>query len=346
MNKSKKVTVGGLGHILKSAGSGFMKDSVPRLSAALAYYTIFSMGPMLVVVIFLANLFLGQQAAEGTIYEQAKGLVGSEAAMQIQEIIKNATHSGANTVAAIIGFTTLFIGATTVFSEIQESINLIWRLKVKAKRGWLKMLFNRLISFSLVVGLGFILLVSLIINTAVEGLMGKLEKLFPKESVHIIYIGNLVVTLFVTAILFAIIFKVLPDAILHWKDVVAGALFTAVLFMVGKFGITFYINRSNIGSAYGAAGSLAVLFVWVYYSAMILYYGAEFTKCYAIKYGSEIRPSEYAVIIQTVQVESKKHSIQENEEVAATTEKAFQRVKNHLDEDPSPHLKNDGETKG
>lgn len=323
--------------MLKSAGIGFMKDSVPRLSAALAYYTIFSIGPMLVVVIFLANLFLGKQAAEGTIYEQAKVLVGSEAALQIQEIIKNATHSGANTLAAIIGFTTLFIGATTVFSEIQESINLIWRLKVKSRRGWLRMLFNRLLSFSLVVGLGFILLVSLIINTAVEGLMGKLERLFPRESVQLLYVGNLLATLFITTILFAIIFKVLPDAILHWKDVAAGALFTAVLFMVGKFGITFYINRSNIGSAYGAAGSLAVLFVWVYYSAMILYYGAEFTKCYAIRYGSEIRPNVYAVIFQTVQVESKKHSIQENEEVAATTEKALQRVKNHLDEDTSKH---------
>lgn len=331
-----RITVKGLGQVLKSAGTGFMKDSVPKLSAALAYYTIFSMGPMLVVVIFLANLFLGQQAAEGTVYAQARDLVGDQAALQIQEIIRNATLSGASNVAAIIGFTTLFIGATTVFSEIQDSINRIWHLKVKAKRGWLKMLLNRLLSFSLVLGLGFILLVSLFVNTLVEGMMGRLQELFPSRSVQLVYVTNLLVTLFIISLLFAIIFKVLPDAIIRWKDVVIGALVTAILFMIGKFGITFYINRSDVGSAYGAAGSLAVLFVWVYYSSMILYYGAEFTKCYAIKYGSEIRPNEYAVIFQTVQVESKKHSIQENEEVAETTEKELQKVKEKLDEGQPP----------
>lgn len=332
----EKMTIRGIGKVFQSAGSGFIKDSVPKLSAALAYYTIFSIGPMLVVIIFLANLFLGQQAAEGSVYEQARDLVGDEAALQIQEIIKNATLSGTNNIAAIIGFTTLFIGATTVFSEIQDSINSIWRLKVKAKRGWLKMLFNRLLSFSLVIGLGFILLVSLFINTAVEGFMGRLQELFPKRSVQLIYITNLIVTLFIISLLFAIIFKVLPDAIIRWRDVAVGALVTAMLFMIGKFGITFYINSSDIGSAYGAAGSLAVLFVWVYYSSMILYFGAEFTKCYAIKYGTEIIPNEYAVIFQTVQVESKKHTIQENEEVAETTEKTLQKVKDELDEQSNP----------
>lgn len=331
-----RITLSGLGGVLKSAGNGFIKDSVPKLSAALAYYTIFSMGPMLVVIIFLANIFLGQQAAEGTIYEQARDMVGDRAALQIQEIIKNATLSGASNIAAVIGFTTLFIGATTVFSEIQDSINLIWRLKVKTKRGWLKMLMNRLLSFSLVIGLGFILLVSLFINTFVEGMMDKLQELFPKRSVQFIYITNLLITLLIISLLFAIIFKVLPDAIIRWRDVAVGAFVTGILFMIGKFGITFYINRSNIGSAYGAAGSLAVLFVWVYYSSMILYYGAEFTKCYAIKYGSEIRPNEYAVIFQTVQVESKKSSIQENEEVAAVTEKELQKVKDELDEGRKP----------
>jgi membrane protein len=336
----EKITLGGLGKVFKSAGAGFVKDSVPKLSAALAYYTIFSMGPMLVVIIFLANLFLGQQAAEGTVYEQARGMVGDQAAIQIQEIIKNATLSGTNNLAAIIGFTTLFIGATTVFSEIQDSINLIWRLKVKAKRGWLKVLINRLLSFSLVIGLGFILLVSLFINTLVEGLMSRLQEIFPQQSIKLIYVTNLLVTLFIISLLFAIIFKVLPDAIIRWRDVAVGALVTAMLFMIGKFGITFYINSSDIGSAYGAAGSLAILFVWVYYSSMILYYGAEFTKCYAIRFGSEIRPNEYAVIFQTVQVESKKHSIQEHEQVAQTTEKELQRVKDKLDDHIKPATNN------
>jgi membrane protein len=327
-----KLTLGGIGEVLKKAGAGFMKDKVPKLSASLAYYTIFSMGPMLVVVIFLINLFLGRQAAEGTIYEEAKGLVGDQAAIQIQEIIRNAALSGANNLAAIIGFATLLIGATTVFSEIQDSINSIWKLKVKAKKGWLRMLINRLRSFSLVISLGFILLVSLAFNTLVEGFMDRLQELFPRRSVNIIYIVNLLLTLFIISTLFAIIFKVLPDAIIRWRDVAVGAFFTALLFMIGKFGITFYINNSDVGSTYGAAGSLAVLFVWVYFSSMILYFGAEFTKAYAVKYGAEIRPDEYAVIIQTVQVESKKSSVQENEEDTEKTEKELQKAKDELDE--------------
>ena len=194
------------------------------------------------------------------------------------------------------------------------------------------MLINRLRSFSLVISLGFILLVSLAFNTLVEGFMDRLQELFPRRSVIIIYIVNLLLTLLIISTLFAIIFKVLPDAIIRWRDVAVGAFFTALLFMIGKFGITFYINNSDVGSTYGAAGSLAVLFVWVYFSSMILYFGAEFTKAYAVKYGAEIRPDEYAVIIQTVQVESKKSSVQENEEDTEKTEKELQKAKDELDE--------------
>jgi membrane protein len=319
------------GLLLKIAGEGFVNDRVPKLSASLAYYTIFSLGPMMIVVIFLTNLFLGKQAIEGTLYEQIKDLVGSEAALQIQEIIKNAAIDGASNVAAIIGFITLLVGATTVFSEIQDTINMIWKLKVKSERGWLKMLMNRLWSFSLVVSLGFILLVSLFINTLVEGFMGKLQQIFPERSVILVYVLNLVITLFIISLLFAIIFKVLPDAVIRWKDVVVGAIFTAILFMIGKFGITFYISKSEVASTYGAAGSLAILLLWVYFSSIILYFGAEFTKAYAVKFGSEIRPNEYAVVFQTIQVESKKETVQENEETIAETEKVLQQAKDELD---------------
>ncbi len=314
-----KITFKGFWQILKKAGAGFMKDKVVKLSASLAYYTTFSLGPMIIVIIFLANIFFGREAIEGTIYGQIRGMVGDPAALQIQEIIKNAAISGSSTLSAVIGVITLLIGATTVFSEMQDSINMIWNLQVKTDKGWLKMLMNRLWSFSIVVSLGFLLLVSLIINGLLEGFMGKLQEIFPHIAVYMVYIVNLLITLLVVSFLFAIIFRVLPDAVIAWSDVAVGAIFTAVLFMIGKFGITLYINNSNMGSAYGTSGSLVILLVWVYYSSIILYFGAEFTKAYAVKYGSEIKPNDYAVTVQVIKVERGKNSVQQNEKETEET---------------------------
>ncbi len=327
----EKLSLKSLGNVIKEAGFGFTRDKVPKLSAALAYYTIFSLGPMLIVIIYLSNLFFKKQAIEGQIFGQIRGVVGDSAALQIQEMIKNVSLSGNNTIAAVIGFVTLLIGATTVFSEIQDSINIIWKLRIKSEAGILKMIKTRLLSFSLVISLGFLLLVSLIINSLIEGLMDKLKEIFPHITVVLVYITNLAITLLITSALFGIIFKVLPDAIIRWKDVIVGALVTAVLFMIAKFGITFYIGNSNPGSAYGAAGSLVVLLLWIYFTSMILYFGAEFTKCYALKFGSEIRPTNHAVIVHTVQVESKKGSLQDIEKDEAETEKELQKAKDELD---------------
>ncbi len=284
---------------------------------------------MMLVIIFFSNLFWGREAIEGTIYSQISGVVGNTAALQIQEIIKNASISG-NNFAAVIGFVTLLIAATTVFTEMQDSLNMIWNLRVKEGSGWLQMLKNRLLPFSIVAGLGFLLLGSLIINALLEGFMSKLQEMFPDAAIVVVYIVNLLLTLLVVAFLFAIIFKVLPDAVIQWKDVAAGALFTAVLFMIGKFCITFYINNSNMGSTYGSAGSLVILMLWIYYSSTILYFGAEFTKAYAVKYGAEIKPDEYAVTIQVVQVESSESSVQQNEKNSKKTEKEVKRVKEDI----------------
>ncbi|MBS7563951.1 YihY/virulence factor BrkB family protein [Mucilaginibacter sp. Bleaf8] len=316
MDTSKKITLKGLWHVLKQAGSGFVDNKITKLSASLAYYTIFSLGPLLMVIIYLANIFWRKEAIEGLLYEQIKEIVGSKAALQIQEIIKNAAVIGSNAFTAIIGFVTLIIGATSLFTEMQDSINMIWNLQVDSEKGWWVTLKNRLVSFSLVAGLAFMLLVSLIINGVVEGFMDKLEAFIPYGTVQLVYIGNLVITLLITTILFAIIFKVLPDAIIRWRDVAVGSLFTAVLFMLGRFGIAFYIGNSNPGSAYGTAGSLIILLLWIYYSAIILYFGAVFTKHYAVKYGCEIKPNDYAVTFQTIQVKSNKSTIQENENSA------------------------------
>ncbi|HKP31373.1 MAG TPA: YihY/virulence factor BrkB family protein [Chitinophagaceae bacterium] len=317
----KKLTLKGLWKSLKLAATGFMDDKILKLSAALAYYTVFSLGPMFIVILFITDITLGKEAIEGRVYGQIAGLVGSEAAVQIQEMIRNSALSNKGPLAAIIGGITLLIGATGVFAEIQDSINQIWGLKAKTKKGWLKMLMNRLVSFSIVVSLGFLLLVSLVINGLLEGMMDRLKEMFPNLAVVVVYIINIIITFGVTTLLFGIIFKVLPDAKIKWRDVIIGSMATAILFMIGKFAITFYIGSSDIGSTYGAAGSLVVLLVWVYYSSLILYFGAEFTKAYAANYGSRILPNNYAVWIKQVEVEEENGSLKQMENKKHTEDK-------------------------
>jgi membrane protein len=291
--------------ILKESANGFIDDKVLKLSASLAYYTIFSVAPMLIVIIFFCDLFLGKEAVEGTLYTQIRGMVGDQAAIQVQQMIRNATLSRDMSWATIIGFVTLVIGATGVFAEIQDSINTIWRLKTKPKKGkgLLNMVLNRLQSFSLVVSMGFILLVSLVVNGLIEILNKNLERLFPEITVVLMYVLNMTITFVVISTLFAVIFKVLPDARIRWKDVIVGSITTAILFMLGKFGIGIYLGASKIGSTYGAAGSIVIILLWVYYSAAILYFGAEFTRAYVQHFGARIYPNEYAVWVKQVEVD-------------------------------------------
>jgi membrane protein len=308
----KKARFKSIWAVIKEAASGFANDNVLKMSGSLAYSTIFSIAPLLIVLIFLADLFFGRDAIEGTIYGQIQEFVGSAAAMEIQNMIRNASLSGKSKGALVLGIITLVIGATSVFGEIQDSINRIWGLKPKPKKGWVKMLLNRLLSFSVIGSLGFILMVSLVLNTIIEALMTRLQKLFPEVTVLLAYIVNQVLILVVTTFLFGVIFKVLPDARIKWRDIIVGAFVTAVLFMAGKFGITFYISNSSIGTAYGAAGSLVIILLWVYYSSAILYFGAEFTKAYAVGRGARIYPNHYAVWVRLVEVEEEANtSIQE-----------------------------------
>ncbi|MBW8685780.1 YihY/virulence factor BrkB family protein [Chitinophaga rhizophila] len=290
--------------ILKQTVNDFMEDKVLKLSAALSYYTIFSIAPMLIVIITLCDVFLGKEAIEGSVYGQINDMVGDEAALQIQQMIKNAALSGDSTWATIIGIVTLLIGATSVFGEIQDSINFIWQLKAKPKNGLVKMLLNRLLSFSMVVSLGFILMVSLAMNGIIELFSQQLARLFPQVTMVLVYIVNLALTFLIISFLFAIIFKVLPDAKVKWKHVIVGAVTTAILFMIGKFGIGMYLGSSKVGTAYGAAGSIVIILLWVYYSAIILYFGAEFTQVYVQHFGGKIRPNEYAVYVKEVPVET------------------------------------------
>lgn len=299
-----KLTFRGLWKILKDTGSDFIDSRITRMSAALAYYTVFSVAPMLILVISLSAIFYGRSAIEGNIYSEIKSFVGDSAALQIQDLIKNATISSGNIFASTASIIALVIGATSVFSEIQDSINLIWGLKAKPKRGWFKILLNRLLSFSIIASLSFILLVSLILSTVLDVLVGRLIQLFPGIAVYLTYSLNFLLTFIIITFLFGIIFKVLPDAKIKWKDVLTGAITTALLFMLGKFGISFYLGKKDIGNTYGAAGSIIVILLWVYYSAIILYFGAAFTKHYAQYKGRRIFPNDYAVWTEHIEKES------------------------------------------
>ncbi len=304
--------------IIKQSFSDFIDNKVFKLSAALAFYTIFSLPAMLIIVISVSDVFYGRAAIEGTLYHQISAFVGTEAALQIQQTIRGAALSQSSRFATIVGVITLLFGATSVFSEIQDSINQIWKLKAKPSKGkgFLKMVFNRLLSFSLVISLGFILLVSLLINGLMDALINRLTSMFPELTVIVVYAFNVLLTFGITSLLFGMIFKVLPDARIKWRHVRAGAFTTAVLFMLGKFLIGYYLGHSKLSSTYGTAGSVIVMLLWVYYSAMILYFGAVFTHVYAVHTGSRIYPNNYAVWVQEIEVESVK-SIQQQPEVKA-----------------------------
>jgi membrane protein len=290
--------------ILKAAFSSFMDDRALKFSASLAYYTIFSLAPLLLLMISLAGIFLGQEAIQGKVFSEINGMVGNEAAKQIQDMIKHLEMSGKSTLSVIIGVVTLIIGATSVFGEIQDSINIIWQVKAKPKKGWVKMIKDRVLSSSLIVTLGFLLLVSLVVNGALLAVSDRLKAFLPDITVVIFNVINAVISFVVIAVLFGVIFKVLPDVKIRWKDVRSGAIFTAVLFMIGRLVIGIYIEKSGTSSTYGAAGSLIVILLWVYYTAAILYFGAEFTRAYADYKGVKIEPAEFAVHV--VQKEEEK----------------------------------------
>lgn len=309
----KKVTLKGVWEVIKATFDGFSTHKVTKLSGSLAYYTVFSMAPLLVVVIALCGIFLGREAAEGQVYGQLAGFLGKSTALQLQDVIRSAFLNGESTTAFTIGLVGLLIGSTTVFTDIQDSINTIWGIKPKPKRGWLRFLKTRFLSFSVIISLGFILLVSLALTAVFDAFGDRIFARFEEVSKIVAYVLNQVVTLAIISLIFGVIFKVLPDAKIKWRDVLAGSLVTAVLFMIGKFLISIYISKTNVGGAYGAAGSLVVLLSWTYYTAIILYLGAEFTKAYAVAYGDEILPTDGAVTTKEVEIETGGKSIQENQ---------------------------------
>lgn len=259
----------------------------------------------MIIIISLAGFFFGEDAVSGQLFHQIKGLAGNEAAMQIQEAIKNVKLSGNSTFATVVSLIVLVFGASGVFAEIQDSINYIWGIKPKPDKGFVKFLKNRLMSFSMIGVVGFIMLVGLIVNSLLDLLSQRLMSYFPEEFVYLFYAINYLLIFLIISVLFTVIFKSLPDGKVALRDCIIGAAFTSFLFILGKFAIGFYLGNSGIASVYGAAGSVILILIWVYYSAIILYFGAEFTKVYAITHGHNIIPNEYSVRILKDEIELK-----------------------------------------
>ncbi|MGJ1266157.1 YihY/virulence factor BrkB family protein [Sphingobacterium spiritivorum] len=289
--------------IIKTSAMGFINEDCLKYSASLAYYTIFSIGPILVLIISLAGVFFGQDAIEGKVFTEMKGLVGPSAACQIQEVIMNLKLSGKSNLALIVSIITLLIGATTVFGDIQNSINRIWHVRAKPKKGWVKVIKDRLLSSSLVISLGFLLMVTLVVNGIILAFTDRLQRYFPDITVHLLDAINFSISFAVIFILFGIIFRALPDVKIEWRTVRSGAFFTAVLFVIGRFVIGLYLQTSGTESTYGAAGSIILVLLWVYYTAAILYFGAIYTREYAAIKGIPIQPSDFAVHVEEKEVE-------------------------------------------
>lgn len=289
--------------ILKSTVAGFLNEDSMKYSASLSYYTVFSIGPILVLMIALAGIFYGEDAIEGKVFMELRGLVGSNAAKQIQEVIQNLQLSGKSNLALLISSITLVLGATTVFGDIQNSINKIWHVRAKPKKGWLKLIQDRLLSSSLVIGLGFLLVVTLIVNGVILALTDQLQHYFPDVTVMLMDGINFALSFGIIFLLFSVIFKALPDVNIHWRTVRAGALFTSILFVLGRYLIGVYLEHSATQDTYGAAGSFVLILLWVYYTAAILYFGAIYTREYATVMGIPIEPSQYAVHVETQEIE-------------------------------------------
>ncbi|MGK6351485.1 YihY/virulence factor BrkB family protein [Parapedobacter sp. DT-150] len=289
--------------ILKNTFIIFMDVKGLKFSASLAYYTVFSLAPLLVLTISLAALVFDQEVAEGKVFDEINGLVGNNVAAQIQQMLRNVQLKEDSAFALIVGIGTLLLGATTVFGDMQHSINKIWAIKPKPRRGWVKLIMDRLLSSSLVLSLGFLLIVSLIINGLLMVFMDYFKRVFSDVAVYLSAALDLVISFAVISTLFGVIFKFLPDVHIRWRNVRAGAFFTAILFMIGRFLIGFYIQTTGQESTYGAAGAIIVLLLWVYYTAAILYIGASFTRAYAEYHGAHIVPAEFAVHVEERETE-------------------------------------------
>lgn len=287
--------------LLKQTASDWSDDNASRLAAALAYYTVLSIAPMMVLAVAVAGLFYGEDAARGQIGEQLGAVVGPQAGGAIETIIANAKAPEAGLLSTVVGIAVLFFGASGVFGELQASLNTVWDVAPKSGRGVRGFVAQRFFSFTMVLGVAFMLLVSLVLSAALSAIGSLVADSLPGGAV-LWQAVNFIVSLGLITVLFAMIYKVIPDAKIAWSDVWVGALVTSLLFSLGKLGLGLYLGRASLASPFGAAGSVIVLVVWVYYAAQILLLGAEFTQAYARRFGHDIEPSAHATRVEVVRV--------------------------------------------
>lgn len=280
----------------------FIAENCLRYSASLSYYTIFSLAPLLIITISLLGYFFGRQAMEGRIFSEIRTQVGDVAALQIQQMIRHIVSTQGSFIARVAGIIIMVIGVAAVFTEVQDAINHIWKLKPIPKLNRKKFLIKRIVSLGIFSVIGFILVLSLIINLLIDILGNYLVDLFADAGIFMVFAINRAFIIAVVAVLFTLMFKYLPDGIVKWKDAIKGAVFTSFFFMIGKAVIGYFLGHFNTTSAYGAAGSLVVLLLWIYYSSVIIYFGATFTKVYAYLYGGKIIPRPYAVYLETKEI--------------------------------------------
>jgi len=285
--------------LAKATVRAWSDDKAPRMGAALSYYTIFSLAPLLVVVIAIAGLFLGEDAARGRIVAQLTGVIGQEGATLVQTMIQKASEPKAGIIATVIGLATLLLGATGVLLELHDALDTIWKVAPRPGRGWKGTIRDRVLSFGVVLAFGFLLLVSLVLSAGLAALGAHLREVIPGWII-LAYALNYGLSVLVVTLLMGAIFVLLPDARTAWRDVWIGSFITSVLFHLGKFLIGLYLGKASVGSPFGAAGSLAVLLVWIYYTSQVFLLGAEFTRVYATRSGAPVQPKRGAIRLPEV----------------------------------------------
>ncbi|QCR22679.1 YihY/virulence factor BrkB family protein [Pontibacter sp. SGAir0037] len=290
--------------LTKSTFQEFFDDRPMDYAAIIGFYTIFSLPAVLIITIRIAGAAFGQEAVKGEVVRQIGGIVGQNSAEQIQVIIENASQSESSTIGTVVGIATMVFAATTVFVAMQNSINSIWNVKAKPEKGWLKLIIDRVLSLAMVVSLGFLLLVSLSVDIVLGVVNEYLRQELSGLAVYLMNIAHMLVSILISVAIFSVMFKMLPDADIRWRNVWVGAIVTAVLFAIGKYVLNVYFQYNSMSDTYGAAGSMVLILVWVYYSSIILLLGAEFTQVYSRMHDKGIRPSDHAVKVETKEIES------------------------------------------
>lgn len=280
---------------IKEIYKAYSEDDCFTFGAALAYYTVFSLAPIFFIIISITGTILGPNAVRGEIYHQLEGFLGHGNALQVQDLIRHVYQNRSGTIETLLGVLTLILGATGALTHLKKSLNIIWKIEAQARNGIFAFLFDRFISFTLVMAIGLVLLLAMLAEAFAAFLSQFIEYWLPYLSTYFLLSIDFAISIVLTTLFFAFIYKFLPDARIRWSDVIVGAFVTALLFSLGKLGIGLYLSKSHIGTAFGTSGFLVVLLVWVYFSSQILFLGAEFTYVYAKRYGSGINPRQYGV---------------------------------------------------